>query len=106
MNECLCPVIKNSTGPREQTSLLCYIQLKVHWNIYNAKTMYTALVTVKLDLGEMCKLRFYFRHWLRLPGLGNNNEKLGLPERLSAGIQFQFRNLFHGKISGNRNFIR
>jgi hypothetical protein len=43
MNECLCPVIKNSAGPREQTSLLCYIQLKVHWNIYNAKTMYTAL---------------------------------------------------------------
>jgi hypothetical protein len=31
--------------PLEQTSLLCYIQLKVHWNIYNAKTMYTALVT-------------------------------------------------------------
>ena len=24
INECLCPVIKNSTGPREQTSLLCY----------------------------------------------------------------------------------
>ena len=45
------------------------------------------------------------RHWLRLPGLGNNNEKLGLPERLSAGTQFRFRNLFHGKISGNRNFI-
>ena len=45
MNECLCPVIKNSAGPREQTSLLCYIQLKVHRNIYNAKTMYTALVT-------------------------------------------------------------
>jgi hypothetical protein len=43
--------------------------------------------------------------WLRLPGLGNNNEKLGLSERLSAGIQFRFRNLFHGKISGNRNFI-
>ena len=46
-----------------------------------------------------------FRHWLRLPGLGNNNEKLGLPERLSAGIQFRFRNLFHGKISGSCNFI-
>jgi hypothetical protein len=30
-----------------------------------------------------------------LPGLGNNNEKLG----------FRFRNLFHGKKSGNRNFI-
>jgi hypothetical protein len=45
------------------------------------------------------------RHWLQLPGLGNNNEKLGLPERLSAGIQFRFRNLFHGKISGNRNCI-
>ena len=44
-------------------------------------------------------------HWLRLPGLGNNNEKIGLPERLSVGIQFRFRNLFHGKISGNRNFI-
>jgi hypothetical protein len=29
---------------------------------------------------------------------GNNNEKLGLPERLSSGIQFRFRNLFHGKI--------
>ena len=27
-------------------------------------------------------------HWLRLPGLCNNNEKLGSPERLSAGIQF------------------
>jgi hypothetical protein len=39
-----------------------------------------------------------FRHWLPLSGFGNNNEKLGLPERLSAGIQFQFRNLFHGKI--------
>jgi hypothetical protein len=36
---------------------------------------------------------------------GNNNEKLGLHERLSAGIQFRFRNRFHGKISGNRNFI-
>jgi hypothetical protein len=23
-----------------------------------------------------------YRHWLRLPGLGNNNEKVGLPERL------------------------
>ena len=41
-----------------------------------------------------CKIR---RHWLQLPGLGNNNEKLGLPERLSAGIQFRFRNLFHTK---------
>ena len=41
-----------------------------------------------------------------LPGLGNNNEKLGLPERLGTGIQFRFRNLFHGgKKSGNRNFI-
>jgi hypothetical protein len=40
-----------------------------------------------------------------LPGLGNNNEKLGLPERLSTGIQFRFRNLFPGKKSGNRNFI-
>ena len=40
-----------------------------------------------------------------LPGLGNNNEKLGLPERLSTGIQFRFRYLFHGKKSGNRNFI-
>jgi hypothetical protein len=29
---------------------------------------------------------FFLWHWLRLPGLGNNNEKLGLPERLSAGI--------------------
>ena len=45
------------------------------------------------------------RHWLRLPALGNNNKKLGLPERLSAGIQFRFRNLFHKKISGNRNFL-
>ena len=43
--------------------------------------------------------------YLDLPGLGNNNEKLGLPERLSTGIQFWFRNLFHGKKSGNRNFI-
>ena len=40
-----------------------------------------------------------------LPGLGNNNEKLGLHERLSTGIQFRFRNLFHGKKSGNRNCI-
>jgi hypothetical protein len=40
-----------------------------------------------------------------LPGLGNNNEKLGLPERLSTGIQFRFRNEFHGKQLGNRNFI-
>ena len=38
-------MIKNSAGPREQTSLLCHIQLKVHWNIHNAKTMYMALVT-------------------------------------------------------------
>jgi hypothetical protein len=38
INECLCPVIKNSAGPREQTSLLCYsikssleyIQIYVH----------------------------------------------------------------------------
>jgi hypothetical protein len=35
-----------------------------------------------------------------LPGLGNNNEKLGLPERLSTEIQFRFRNLFHGKKIG------
>jgi hypothetical protein len=35
-----------------------------------------------------------------LPGLGNNKEKLGLPERLSTGIQFRFRNLFHGKKIG------
>ena len=35
-----------------------------------------------------------------LPGLGNNNEKLGLPERLSTGIQFRFRNIFHGKKIG------
>jgi hypothetical protein len=45
------------------------------------------------------------RHWLQLPGLGNNNEKLGLPESVSAGIQFRFKNLFHGKISGNPNCI-
>jgi hypothetical protein len=32
-----------------------------------------------------------------LPELGNNNEQLGLPERLSTGIQFRLRNLFHGK---------
>jgi hypothetical protein len=32
-----------------------------------------------------------------LPGLGNNNEKLELPERLSTGIQFRIRNLFHEK---------
>ena len=25
--------------------------------------------------------------YLDLPGLGNNNEKLGLPERISTGIQ-------------------
>ena len=37
--------------------------------------------------------------------MGNDNEKLGLPEGLSAGIKFRLRNLFHGKISGNRNFI-
>jgi hypothetical protein len=43
--------------------------------------------------------------YLDLPGLGNNNEKLGLPERLSTGIQLRFRNLFHGKKSGNRNYI-
>jgi hypothetical protein len=41
-----------------------------------------------------------------LPGLGNNNEKLGLPERLSTGIQFRFRNLFHGKKSGNPSILR
>ena len=39
-----------------------------------------------------------------LPGLGNNNEKLGLPERLSTGIQFQ-EPISRGKKSGNRNFI-
>jgi hypothetical protein len=37
--------------------------------------------------------------------MGNDNEKLGLPEGLSAAIKFRLRNLFHGKISGNRNFI-
>ena len=55
-----------------------------------------------LKRAETSDVLIVFRHWLRLPGLGNNNEKLGLPERLSAGIQFRFRNLFHGKISGNR----
>ena len=57
-----------------------------------------------LNFQKSCILKL-IRHWLRLPGLGNNNEKLGLPERLSAGIQFRFRNIFHGKISGNHNFI-
>ena len=55
-----------------------------------------------LKRAETSLVLIVFRHWLGLPGLGNNNEKLGLPERLSAGIQFRFRNLFHGKISGNR----
>ena len=32
-----------------------------------------------------------------LPRLGNNNEKLGLPERLSTGIQFRFETYFRGK---------
>ena len=37
-----------------------------------------------------------------LPGLGNNNEKLGLPERLSnSGSETYFTE----KKSGNRNFI-
>ena len=54
---------------------------------------------------HLTELRLVYWHWLRLPGLGNNNENLGLPERLSAGTQFRFRNLFHGRISGNRNFI-
>ena len=35
-----------------------------------------------------------------LPGLGNNNEKLGLAGRLRTGIQFRFRNLFHGQKIG------
>jgi hypothetical protein len=47
----------------------------------------------------------HLRWFSDLPGLGNNNEKLGLPERLSTGIKFRFRNLFHGKKSGNRNFM-
>ena len=29
-------------------------------------------------------LTVVIRYWLRLPGLGNNNEKLGLPERLKC----------------------
>jgi hypothetical protein len=28
-----------------------------------------------------------------LPGLGNNNEKLGLPERLSTGMQIKITTL-------------
>ena len=40
-----------------------------------------------------------------LPRLGNGSEKLELPGRLSAGVQFRFGNLFHGKVSGGRGFI-
>jgi hypothetical protein len=32
-----------------------------------------------------------------LPGLGNNNEKLGLPERLSTGVIWYFEP--HGKLN-------
>ena len=42
---------------------------------------------------------------LDLHGLGNDNEKLGLPDRLGAGMQFRFRNLFHGIGSGSRGFV-
>ena len=44
-----------------------------------------------------------FRHWLRLPGLGNNNEKLGLPERLSAGVIWYFEP--HGKLNPGSIYI-
>jgi hypothetical protein len=67
----------------------------------NHQRFESAKICEPLDI----ELEIKKRHWLRLPGLGKNNEKLGLPERLSAGLQFRFRNLFHGKISGNRNFI-
>ena len=62
-------------------------------------------VYAKIDVdksGQKCTLIGY--DYPDLPGLGNN-EKLGLPERLSTGIQFRFMNLFHRKKSGNRNFI-
>ena len=65
MNECLCPVIKNSAGPREQMRLLCYIQLKVHWNIYNAKTMYTALVTsMRREVPTACTNQWHKRMFI------------------------------------------
>jgi hypothetical protein len=40
---------------------------------------------------------------LRLPGLGNNNEKLGLPERLSAGVIWYFEP--HGKLNPGSIYI-
>ena len=59
----------------------------------------------------ICRVRFANQHILCNPdpknkgtgydypdllGLGNNNEKIGWPERLSTRIHFRFRNLFHG----------
>jgi hypothetical protein len=38
-----------------------------------------------------------------LPGLGNNNEKLGLPERLSTGIQCTYKHIF-ARIGGCTHF--
>ena len=59
-----------------------------------------------LKRAETSLVLIVFRHWLRLPGLGNNNEKLGLPERLSAGIQFRFRGYLVLLLPGSsREFI-
>jgi hypothetical protein len=77
--------------------------LRLDFQRYRAENVFGSLIsgdTAGNVLGSLIS-----RHRLRLPGLGNNNEKLGLPERLSTGIVFWFRNLFHGNKSGNRNFI-
>jgi hypothetical protein len=41
---CVTHMVQN-LGWQPLQKMFKYIQLKVHWNIYNAKTMYTALVT-------------------------------------------------------------
>ena len=43
-----------------------------------------------------------------LPGLGNNNEKLGLPERLSTGVIESFfpRSVPPGKMARGENYYR
>ena len=70
----------------------------------NKSTYYFFKVNTKISTSFRQSMLISW-HWLRLPGLGYNNDKLELPERLSTGIEFWFRNLFHGGKSGNRNFI-
>jgi hypothetical protein len=60
------------------------LQVTVVYCVYPAMLKSPKQLPNCLKRAETSLVLIVFRHWLGLPGLGNNNEKLGLPERLSA----------------------